>query len=529
MHHLVDSLVVQHFRGSLQPSRLRGALRLSAGKMSTPYMTLHQNSNNCVGGTPYNTFMPAAACIPNGIGGASRLDCDATPPYMEYFNDAACSTSALRTDSTGVCGVHIYSATCPITSGTCYSFSDTNPTMFVSFTCPGGGPVSSAPPSSPPIPYSAALDVYQGAGCSGSPLGPTYVTGDPAVCAPVYGSFAFRVNCNAPTPNLDLFAYGTNCTGPGTVSTTGVGANQVFGGSLTEGGCIEFTAGGPMSLRFDCEATTPPSPPAPPVPPPAPSPPPPPPEIGGRIYMYPVSSVCSGTPIIRSFAPSQCIDSPGSTPTNPSYMTVPCYSEADTSITIHLYDDIDCTIYSQFTNGQYPVTPGSCFNPDAQSPNGYMVQCGQYSPPPSPPSQPPPLPPPLPNPPSPSLPPPPSPVAPETLEVAADATALSGDSSEGDFPIWVAVIIPVVVIAIVLVLCLYRKRAQAQTSASLLALSSGGLLSRPPTCSWKLTEGSAYLAFLSHYKVEAGSDARYLHDLLQRMVPVRRSGFESSP
>ena len=82
---------------------------------------------------------------------------------------------------------------------------------------------------------------------------------------------------------------------------------------------------------------------------------------------------------------------------------------------------------------------------------------------------------------------------------------------------------------LVLVLCLYRKRAQAQTSASLLALSSSGLLSRPPTCSWKLTEGSAYLAFLSHYKVEAGSDARYLHDLLQRMVPVRRSGFESSP
>ena len=341
-----------------------------------------------------------------------------------------------------------------------------------------------------------------------------------------------RVNCHSAVRNVDVFSN-NQCSGPPLISSDSPGATAAFNvASITEGTCFALNTMLSYRMQFFCDNLVPPSPPAPPAPPigtvplpptiPAPRP-----EIGGRIFMYPVSSVCSGTPIIRSFAPNQCIDSPGSTSTDPSYMTIPCYSEAYTSVTIHIYDDINCTIYNRYVArpssgappGQYPVTPGSCFNPDTQSPNGYMLECGQYSPLPPPPL------PPLPNPP-----PPPPPVTPQTLEVAADAAALAGDSSEGGFPIY-AVVIPVVVIAIVLVLvlCLYRKRAQAQTSASLLALSSGGLLSRPPTCSWKLTEGSAYLAFLSHYKVEAGSDARYLHDLLQRMVPVRRSGFESSP
>ena len=43
-------------------------------------------------------------------------------------------------------------------------------------------------------------------------------------------------------------------------------------------------------------------------------------------------------------------------------------------------------------------------------------------------------------------------------------------------------------------------------------------LACPPTCGWEVSEGNAYAAFLSHYKVEAGSDARYLKDLLQKML-----------
>ena len=33
-----------------------------------------------------------------------------------------------------------------------------------------------------------------------------------------------------------------------------------------------------------------------------------------------------------------------------------------------------------------------------------------------------------------------------------------------------------------------------------------------------LAEGKTYSCFLSHFKAEAGSDARYLKDLLQRMI-----------
>ena len=43
-------------------------------------------------------------------------------------------------------------------------------------------------------------------------------------------------------------------------------------------------------------------------------------------------------------------------------------------------------------------------------------------------------------------------------------------------------------------------------------------MSHPPTCDWQLQPGNSYLTFLSHYKVEAGSDARYLSDLIRRMT-----------
>lgn len=44
----------------------------------------------------------------------------------------------------------------------------------------------------------------------------------------------------------------------------------------------------------------------------------------------------------------------------------------------------------------------------------------------------------------------------------------------------------------------------------------GSTLMAPPCCNWPLQR--TYACFLSHYKLEAASDARYLKDLLQRMM-----------
>ena len=43
-----------------------------------------------------------------------------------------------------------------------------------------------------------------------------------------------------------------------------------------------------------------------------------------------------------------------------------------------------------------------------------------------------------------------------------------------------------------------------------------GRLTHPPYHKWELRQGNRYCMFLSHYKVEAGSDARYLSDLIKR-------------
>eukprot|EP00964_Phaeocystis_antarctica_P048836 scaffold28282_cov74-Phaeocystis_antarctica.AAC.6 len=48
------------------------------------------------------------------------------------------------------------------------------------------------------------------------------------------------------------------------------------------------------------------------------------------------------------------------------------------------------------------------------------------------------------------------------------------------------------------------------------AVIARGRLSRPPTHDWELCKGNRYCMFLSHFKVEAGSDARYLSDLVKR-------------
>jgi len=45
-----------------------------------------------------------------------------------------------------------------------------------------------------------------------------------------------------------------------------------------------------------------------------------------------------------------------------------------------------------------------------------------------------------------------------------------------------------------------------------------GRLSHPPSHGWQLRQGNRYCMFLSHFKEEAGSDARYLSDLIKRMT-----------
>ena len=60
-----------------------------------------------------------------------------------------------------------------------------------------------------------------------------------------------------------------------------------------------------------------------------------------------------------------------------------------------------------------------------------------------------------------------------------------------------------------------RKAARAAV-AEREAFIARGRLSHPPTTSWELRQGNNYCMFLSHFKVEAGSDARYLSDLIKR-------------
>ena len=60
-----------------------------------------------------------------------------------------------------------------------------------------------------------------------------------------------------------------------------------------------------------------------------------------------------------------------------------------------------------------------------------------------------------------------------------------------------------------------REAARA-AAAEREAVIARGRLSHPPTTSWELRQGNRYCMFLSHFKVEAGSDARYLSDLIKR-------------
>ena len=60
-----------------------------------------------------------------------------------------------------------------------------------------------------------------------------------------------------------------------------------------------------------------------------------------------------------------------------------------------------------------------------------------------------------------------------------------------------------------------RSAARA-ADAERKAFIARGRLSHPPSYNWELCNGNRYCMFLSHFKVEAGSDARYLSDLIKR-------------
>ena len=60
-----------------------------------------------------------------------------------------------------------------------------------------------------------------------------------------------------------------------------------------------------------------------------------------------------------------------------------------------------------------------------------------------------------------------------------------------------------------------RKAARAATAEREASIARGRL-THPPSHKWELREGNRYCMFLSHFKVEAGSNARYLSDLIKR-------------
>ena len=87
----------------------------------------------------------------------------------------------------------------------------------------------------------------------------------------------------------------------------------------------------------------------------------------------------------------------------------------------------------------------------------------------------------------------------------------------------------VVACALVLMLAIWRRRAaeaarrQRRANAprveqSVHLRAAVARMSHPPVASWRVGAGNQYAAFLSHYKAESASTARYLHDLMQRML-----------
>ena len=82
----------------------------------------------------------------------------------------------------------------------------------------------------------------------------------------------------------------------------------------------------------------------------------------------------------------------------------------------------------------------------------------------------------------------------------------------------VTLLASVIVASVLAVYQVYQSTRSAARAAAAEREASiaRGRLSHPPSHEWGLSQGNRYCMFLSHFKEEAGSDARYLSDLIQR-------------
>ena len=82
----------------------------------------------------------------------------------------------------------------------------------------------------------------------------------------------------------------------------------------------------------------------------------------------------------------------------------------------------------------------------------------------------------------------------------------------------VTLLASVIVASLLAVYQVYQStRSEARAAATEReAFIARGRLSHPLSHNWELCKGNRYCMFLSHFKVEAGSDARYLSDLIKR-------------
>ena len=94
------------------------------------------------------------------------------------------------------------------------------------------------------------------------------------------------------------------------------------------------------------------------------------------------------------------------------------------------------------------------------------------------------------------------------------------DSASVSVALIFALLASVIVASVLAVYQVYQStRAAARAAAAEHEASiARGRLSHPPSHEWGLSQGNRYCMFLSHFKEEAGSDARYLSDLIKRMT-----------
>ena len=130
------------------------------------------------------------------------------------------------------------------------------------------------------------------------------------------------------------------------------------------------------------------------------------------------------------------------------------------------------------------------------------------------PPSPPPLQPPL-SPPPPPLPPPPPPPPSATLEARGAISESDDNAAEAT----VAAAIVVIFSLVLAILCGLRVWSKSRARERLREQAAAMGL-QPPTVTWTLGRRKRYACFLSHYKVEAGSDARFMREVLMKMLGV---------